>query len=181
MCLRGSSGARGVIRCGPPSPTTTTLSPFYGMAPAIVSGYKTCLRAAPYRSTELYPRRGFERAPGPPRGAFRPPSCLAPLAPRGQPGLIRTARGSFIGSGSPWEEKPAGSSLTTLALQHVARAKAQKKHSQTLNIDLSFSDRARSLLAVFIPWAAGTVQARASIDDALPSSLKAAASAMRKR
>ena len=45
----------------------------------------------------LYPRRGFERAPGPPRGAFRPPSCLAPLAPRGQPGLIRTGRGSFIG------------------------------------------------------------------------------------
>ena len=26
----------------------------------------------------LYPPRGFERAPGPPRGAFRPPSCLAP-------------------------------------------------------------------------------------------------------
>ena len=126
-----------------------------------------------------FPRRNIRarsvQAPGP---SVRPPA--SPSWPRGaSPGALGPDGGAL--SGSPWEEKPADSSLTTLALQPVARAKAQKKHSQTLNIDLSFSDRARSLLAVSIPWAAGTVQARASIDDVLPSSLKAAASAMRKR
>ena len=44
---RGVHRTRRVIREGPPSPTSTTLSPFYGMAPATVSGYKTCLRADP--------------------------------------------------------------------------------------------------------------------------------------
>ena len=109
--------------------------------------------------------------------SVRPPA--SPPWPRGaSPGSLGPDGGAL--SGSPWEEKPAGSSLTTLALQPVAREKAQEKHSQTLNIDLSFSDRARSLLAVSIPWAAGTVQAGASIDDVLPSSLKTAASATRK-
>ena len=125
-----------------------------------------------------YPRRGFERAPGPPRGAFRPPSCLAPLAPRGQPGLIRTARGSFIGL--PVGRKARGLVFDDFGPATCRPSKSSKKHSQTLNLDLSFSDRARSLHAVSIPWAAGTVQARASIDDVLPSSLKAAASATRK-
>jgi len=107
------------------------------------------------------------------------PGIKASPARGASPGSLGPHGGAL--SGSPWEEKPAGSSLTTLALQPVARAKAQKKHSQTLNLDLSFSDRARSLHAVSIPWAAGTVQARASTDDVLPSSLKAAASATRKR
>ena len=31
------------------------------------------------------------------RPVFRPPSCLAPLAPRGQPGRVRTARASSTG------------------------------------------------------------------------------------
>ena len=144
-------------------------------------GSRECEMWALFRPDPLtpFPRRNIRarsvQAPGP---SVRPPA--SPPWPRGaSPGSLGPDGGAL--SGSPWEEKPAGSSLTTLALQPVARAKAQKKHSQTLNIDLSFSDRARSLLAVSIPWAAGTVQARASIDDVLPSSLKAAASAMRKR
>ena len=86
-----------------------------------------------------FPRRGFRRAPGRRRGTFRPPPWVTAAASGGSRGCSRTARDT-----ARW---PGGSRDKTADSHHVlsgwsiGRQKARKRHSQTLNIDLSLPDR----------------------------------------
>ena len=85
-----------------------------------------------------FPTRGFRRAPGRRRGTFRPPPWVAGEGSGRSRGCPRTVRG--------WARWPGGSrdktahSCHVLSGWRVGRQKARKRHSQTLNIDLSLPD-----------------------------------------
>ena len=83
--------------------------------------------------------RGFRRVPSRRRHAFRPPPWVAGEGSGRSRGCPRTVRG--------WARWPGGSrdktahSCHVLSGWRVGRQKARKRHSQTLNIDLSLPDR----------------------------------------
>ena len=70
-----------------------------------------------------------------------------------------------------WDQRPRTTFLGTFALQPVGPRKAQKKHSKTLNIDLSLPDRPRLAVVSFQRYSHGAVRAAATLDEALSPNL----------
>ena len=87
----------------------------------------------------LSPRRGFRRAPGRRRGTFRPPPWVTAEASGGSRGCSRTARDTARWPGGSRDK--TADSYHVLSGWSIGRQKARKRHSQTLNIDLSLPDR----------------------------------------
>ena len=82
-----------------PGGTLTAIFDASRMAPTHTeSTYaEKCVEHAGTLRFNPFPTPEHSCALSPSARSFRPPSCLAPLAPRTQPGRVRTGRGSFIG------------------------------------------------------------------------------------
>ena len=90
-----------------------------------------------------FPRRGFPRAPSPPRGTFRPPLWASGEGPGGSRGCPRTARARTRWPGVARDKR--STFCHVLSRWRVGREEGRKRHSQTLNMALSLPDRGRQL------------------------------------
>ena len=120
----------------------------------------------------LFPRRGFRRALSPRRRPSVQPLCLAPWRPPGPPpgSLGPPARPL---QASQWDLRPTSNFSHSAGLQPAGFKRSSEKHSQTLNIDLSSSDRAHERLARSGRMAGGAAAAGACAEKVLAMILKA--------
>ena len=91
----------------------------------------------------LFPRRGLPRALSPPRGTFRPPLWASGEGPGGSRGCPRTARTRTRWPGVARDKR--STFCHVLSRWRVGREEGRKRHSQTLNLDLSLPDRGPEL------------------------------------
>ena len=113
----------------------------------------------------LFPPRGIGRALRPCPRASRGPPTAPPKASGGSRGCSRTVTALRVRLAH--SQTLADLLLPILGPATLPPGDSSKEHTKTLNIDLIYSDRARSRDSGSRPGAAGTVPAAASLDKVL--------------